>query len=150
MTTFGINFYLSEHDTLSGVLDIRMKVPMTRDIYEEMCRILEVRFHFLLTHMDQEGILEESAFCSLAFRDVLLAEEEVGSLFGEDAVVTLDRNLAFYQEAAMENLFSRKLTLQVGAPHRGEEGQVPLLDVSVHRSEWDFVPLAEGWDLLRE
>ena len=138
MTAFTITFCIRETGNLCGAVDVRMKAPLTEEIYHAVSRLAETRFHFILTHTQQEGILEESTFCSTSFQDLLLAVEEIGELFGEDATVELDRNMDYYREAGMDSLFRKEVVLNVGAPDRRERAD----------GSWDFVPMEEGWERL--
>lgn len=138
MSTFTITFCIQESGALCGAVDVRMKVPLTEEMYQTVRRMVETRFHFILTHAQQEGVLEESTFCSTSFRDLLLAVEEIGELFGEDATVELDRNMAYYREAGMDSLFRKVVVLNVGAPQRREHAD----------GSWDFVSMEEGWERL--
>jgi len=139
-TQLTITFRILSSGNLCGIMDVQMKAPLTEETYQEMCHLLETRLHYLLTHTHQEGGMgEEHTFCATSFQHVLRAVEEVGGLFGEDATVILDRNMAFYRADGMENLFGKELELTVGAPQRGGEGR---------GEQWDFVPLANGWRQL--
>jgi hypothetical protein len=144
MNSFAISLCHRTTGLLSGLFDIQMNVPLSEETFWEMIHMVETRLHFILTYRAQEGVVEESVFCSTGFRDVLQCKEEVAAMFGEDAVVTLDRNISFYGEASMENLYGWwDIQLVIGAPREGEE------------NNWAFIGLQEQhmdaiWSALRQ
>lgn len=147
MSIFTISFSSRQTGSLCGIFDVQMKTTLSEETFWEMLRRVETRLHFALTYRQQEGHVEEEVFCDTSFRDVLQCIEEIGSLFGEDAVVRLDRNMEFYRQAGMENLYHWDVELAIGAP-RIEAG-------IVQQGAWDFVPLNEEtmdavWGMLRE
>jgi hypothetical protein len=146
-TPFTISFSSRHTGYLCGIFDVSMNVPLSQETFWEMLHLVETRLHFVLTHRRQEGQVGEQTFCDTGFRDVTQCVEEVASLFGEDATVKLDRNMAFYREAGMENMYEWDTELVVGVP-RQMEGGIP-------HGAWGFVALQEDtmhnvWGILRE
>lgn len=146
MSIFHLSISIRETGNLCGLFDIRMKAILSDECFQEMLQIVQTHLHFIMTHSQQEGGVEEQAFCEMGFRDLLQCVEEVGEKFGEDANVILDRNMEFYRDSAMENLYGVGLQLMIAAPH--------LEDGVERHGGWNFIPLQEGTmeqvkDLLR-
>lgn len=143
MSVFNLSFSHRTTGLLCGIFDIQMKVPLSEEAFWDMLHKVETRLHFVLTCQSQEGRVEQGVFCSTGFRDVLQCMEEVAAMFGEDATVTLDRNMEFYREEGMENLYGWDIQLVIGAPPHGGEGN------------WLFIELQEQamdrvWSALRD
>jgi len=122
-TSFSIEFSRTSTDDLFGVFVITMKeVKMTTEVLMELIAMLQTRFHFILSHSQQEGELEEEMFCETAYQQIIHTKDQIANFFGEDATVTLDRNVEFYRDACMDMIYRASLQLTFGAPiMNGEE-----------------------------
>lgn len=121
-TSFSIDLSKPDTGSLFGILTVTMKeVKMTHETLMELIHILQSDLHFILTHMNQEGELDEEMFCQTSFQNILHMKDHVANFFGEDANVTLDRNVEFYRDACMDMLFHTSLQITMGAPIFSED-----------------------------
>lgn len=105
---------------------------MTHETLMELIHMLQSDLHFIMTHVNQEGELEEDVFCQTSFQTILDVKDHVANFFGEDATVTLDRNVEFYRDACMDILFHSSLQLTMGVPIPSEE-----------EAHWEYTVLSE-------
>lgn len=132
-TSFSIEFSKRDTGSLFGLFVITMKdVKMTHETLMELVHMLQSDLHFILTHTTQEGELDEEVFCQTSFQKILDAKDRVANLFGEDATVTLDRNVEFYRDACMDMLFHTPLQITMGTPVFSED-----------EGHWEYTVLSE-------
>ena len=116
-TSFSIELSHIYTGGLFGLFVVKMKeTKMTRETLNEMINMLQHDFHFILSHLYQEGELEEEVFCQTAYQHIIRAKDRIANFFGEDAEIILDRNVEFYRDVCMDMIFRVSLELTLGAP----------------------------------
>lgn len=115
--SFCIEFAQHTSGALFGLFAITMRdTKMSYQTFNELIEITQSGLDYILSHLNQEGELDEDMFCQIAYNCILETKDRIASFFGEDAVVTLDRNIEFYRDTCMDLLFRSSLQLTIGAP----------------------------------